>query len=183
MLGVLKTVWFFGASVKPRRFPNLNVIIWPYSLQTSLRRKRGYYEECSWTTLFVQNFNCCKSLWVFADIYPFPPCYDSWMSSLDFITAVLCQAFCVCVLQEASLESHLLPAGNNQSFNRLISVVFKIYFDFKKTFILLDNAPYLFFPPDLHSTGYNMMESLQILSTISISTFHGPWIRFSSCFS
>lgn len=30
-------------------------------IRTSLRHKHGYYEEYSWTTLFVHNFNCCKS--------------------------------------------------------------------------------------------------------------------------
>lgn len=36
MLGVLKTVWFFGANLKRRSFPNLNVIILPYSYRLHL---------------------------------------------------------------------------------------------------------------------------------------------------
>lgn len=172
----------FWCQCKTKNFSKSKYYNLAIFLQTSLRQKRGYYEECSWTNLFVHNFNCCKSPWVFADIYPFPPCCDSWMFSLDFIIPVLCQAFCVCVLPEASLESRLSPAGSNQSFNRMISVVFKIYFDFKKTVISRDNAPCLLFPPNLHSSWYNLMESLQILSTISISNFHGPWIHFSNCF-
>lgn len=95
----------FWCQPKTKTFSRSKCYNFAIFLQTSLRHKSGYYEESSWTTLFVHNINCCKSLWVFADIYPFPPCYDSWMSSLDFIIATLCQAFCVCVLQEASLEN------------------------------------------------------------------------------
>lgn len=52
----------FWCQPKMKKFSKSKCYNFAICLQTSLRHKSGYYEECSWTTLFVHNFNCCKSL-------------------------------------------------------------------------------------------------------------------------
>lgn len=69
----------------------------PYNLDIFLLTWLGAWAWLLWRRksvagqpLFEHNFNCFKNLWIFAGIYPFTPCYDSRMSSSDFIIASLC---------------------------------------------------------------------------------------------